>query len=212
MASRQKSQAVPVAVIGLIGAMLAACGGLGGAVLSAVVTVYQVERQVQRVEIAPPSGDQALTVDTQQIAISYEEAVGLDPGDYHAVPELGFVLAQPREGWTGVEEMTYRDLFVERGTYTGSGWDEQPVSRVRYGEPIQVQYREGTEVNELPVDPEMLRLAYGTDTFQFSNEISVVAVDKEVAGYTLVGVALEWGPYIVVVQTASLPTREAITF
>jgi len=193
MASKQKSQAMRAAVIGLIGTLLTACGGLGGAVFSAVVTVYQVERQVQQVEIAPPGSDQPLRVDTRRIAISYEEAVGLDPDDYHVIPEQGFVLAQPREGWTGVEEMTYRDLFVERGSYTGSTWDEQLVCRIRYGELVQVQYRDGSQVNGVPVDVEAMRLLYGTDTFQFSNEISVVAVDKEVAGYTLAGVALDWG-------------------
>ncbi len=194
MASKQKSQAMRAAVIGLIGTLLAACGGLGGAVISAVVTVYQVERQVQQVEIAPPGSDQPLRVDTRRIAISYEEAMGLDPDDYYVVPEHGFVLAQPREEWTGVEEMTYRDLFVERGSYmTGSTWDEQPVCRIRYGELVQVQYRDGSQVNGVPVDVEAMRLLCGTDTFQFSNEISVVAVDKEVAGYTLAEVALEWG-------------------
>lgn len=108
----------------------------------------------------------------------YEEAMSLDSDDYHVVPELGFVLARPREGWSGVEEMTYRDLFVERGSWTGSTWDEQPLRRIRYGEPAQVRYCEGSQVNGVPVDVETMRLSYGTDAFQFSNEITVLALDK----------------------------------
>jgi len=194
MTQRQKSSSVRAAVIGLIGTLLTMCGGLTGAAVSAAVTVYRVEREVQQVALAPPGSGQTLTVDTQQIAKRYEEAMGLDPDDYYVVPELGFVLAQPCEGWSGVEEMTYRDLFVERGSYTGSTWGEQPLRRIRYGEPVQVQYREGSEVNGVPVDVETMRLMYGTDAFQFSNEITVLALDKEVvAGYTLAGVALDWG-------------------
>ncbi len=194
MMQKQKSSSVRAAVIGLIGTLLTVCGGLTGAGVSAAVTVYRVEREVQQVALAPPGSDQALTVDTQQIAVRYEEAMGLDPDGYHVVPELGFVLARPREGWSGVEEMTYRDLFVERGSWTGSTWDEQPLRRIRYGEPAQVRYCEGSQVNGVPVDVETMRLSYGTDAFQFSNEITVLALDKEVAaGYTLAGVALDWG-------------------
>lgn len=194
MVQKQKSSSVRAAVIGLIGTLLTVCGGLTGAGVSAAVTVYRVEREAQQVALSSPGSDQALMVDTQQIAVRYEEAMGLDPDGYHVVPELGFVLARPREGWSGVEEMTYRDLFVERGSWTGSTWDEQPLRRIRYGEPAQVRYREGSQVNGVPVDVETMRLAYGTDAFQFSNEIAVLALDKEVAaGYTLAGVALDWG-------------------
>lgn len=192
--TQQKIQAVPVALIGLLGTILTVCSGLTGAGVSACVAIRQVKAGMQQVELTAPNSDQALTVDTRQIVVSYEEATGLDPSAHYVAPELGFVLAQPREGWSGVEEMTYRDLFVERGSHTGSMWDEQPVRRIRYREPVQVQYREGSGVNGFPVDAEMLRLTYGTDAFQFSNEITVLALDKEVtAGYTLAGVALDWG-------------------
>lgn len=104
MTQRQKSSSVRAAVIGLIGTLLTMCGGLTGAAVSAAVTVYRVEREAKQVALAPPGSGQALTVDTQQIAKRYEEAMGLDTDDYYVVPELGFVLAQPREGWSGVEE------------------------------------------------------------------------------------------------------------
>lgn len=103
-----------------------------------------------------------------EIAIPYEEAMRLNPAQNYVAPELGFVLAQPRQGWNQVEEMTYRDLFVERGTWSGSAWDEQPVRRIRYQEPVQVQYLENSEVNGVMVDPEVVRQVYGTDTFRFS--------------------------------------------
>jgi len=193
MTQKQKSQAVRAAVIGLIGTVLTACGGLGGAAISAAVTVYRVEREMQRVDLPAPGSEKPLTVDTQQIGISYEEAMGLNQDEYYVVPQLGFVLAQPREGWSGVEELTYRDLHVERGTYTGSWWDEQPLRRIRYGEPVEVQYHDGSQVNGVAVDMEMMHLVYNTDTFHLSNEITILALDKEVTvGYTLAEVALEW--------------------
>jgi hypothetical protein len=190
----QKPQALQVAVIGLVGTVLTVCGGLTGAAVSGAATICEIERQVQQVALAPPGGAQTLTVDTRQIAISHEEAQGLDAGEYYVTPDPGFVLARPRTGWSQVEVMTYRDLFVERGAWTGSAWDEQPVHRIRYGEPVQVQYHEGTVENGVPVAVEALRSLLGSDTFQRSNEITVLSIDKRMAAhYTLASVALEWG-------------------
>jgi hypothetical protein len=190
---KKKDNALRAAIIGLVGTLLTVCGGVTGAVISGAVTVYRVERERQQVALAAPGAGQALTVDTEQISISYPDAQALDPDDFYVASDLGFVLAQPREGWTGVEETSYRDLFVDRGAWTGSTWDEQPVRRIHYGEPVAVQYLEETRVNSLPMDVGQLQELYGTDTFQFSNEITVVAVDKEVSSYSLAGVALDWG-------------------
>ncbi len=192
---KSSSSATRVALLGLIGTLLTVCGGLLGAALSAAMTIYQTERQAQQVALPAPGSEQTLRIDTQRIAISYEEAVNLNPGEHYIAPELGFVCAQPRAGWNALEEMTYRDLFVERGAWTGSTWDEQAVRRIRYGEPIKVQYLEGSEINGQEVDLELARLAYHTDTFHFSNEITILAADKAIAANyaSLAAVALEWG-------------------
>lgn len=195
MGGDRRPESMRPAILGLVGALLTACGGLAGAVVSAAVTVWQVERQAQQVAIAPPGGSRTLDFDMGEIAIPYEEAMRLNPAQNYVAPELGFVLAQPRQGWNQVEEMTYRDLFVERGTWSGSAWDEQPVRRIRYQEPVQVQYLENSEVNGVMVDPEVVRQVYGTDTFRFSTEIAIVAVNKQTAaGYrSLAAAAVEWG-------------------
>lgn len=57
MMQKQKSSSVRAAVIGLIGTLLTVCGGLTGAGVSAAVTVYRVEREVQQVALAPPGSD-----------------------------------------------------------------------------------------------------------------------------------------------------------
>lgn len=198
----KKSNAMRKAVIGLIGTMLTVCSGLTGAGISAAVTIYQIERGRQQVALAALSRDQTLTVDTRQIAISEEEATQLDPGNY-VVPDLGFALAQPRAGWSQMEEMTYHDLFLEEEalsplilfySWVGSAWDDQPVRRIRYGEPVQVQYQEKTTENGAVVDLEMLRSLTGSDTLPHYSQITILAVDKEVAAdYTLAGIALTWG-------------------
>jgi hypothetical protein len=58
---------------------------------------------------------------------------------------------------------------------------------------LAIQYQEGTHINGWPINMEQLQDLYDTDTFHFSNEITVVTVDKEIASDTLAGVALEWG-------------------
>lgn len=192
---KEKPGALRVALIGLIGTLLTVCGGLMGALISASVTVWQVERQARQVALAPPGSTRALDFNMGETTIRYEDAMRLDPSQYYVAPELGFVLAQPREGWGPVEEMTYRDLFVERGAWTGSSWDDQPVHRIRYQEPVSVQYMAGSELNGIAVDPEALRKLYGTDTFRLSTEVTVLTVNKQAAaGYrSLAAVALDWG-------------------
>ncbi len=191
----QKPIALHAALLGLVGTLLTACSGLTGAIISAAVTVYRVEREMQQVKIAPPDSDQPLVVDTRQIAISYTDAMKLSPDTYYISPDLGFVLAQPGPGWNPVEETTYRELFQERGTWTGSAWDEQPVRRIHYREPVDVQFQQGAELNGIPVDVETFRRLYGTDTVRFSTEITVLTVPKEKAANlpSLAAIALHWG-------------------
>jgi hypothetical protein len=190
---KQRSSTVRAAIIGLIGSALTVCGGLAGASISGAVTVYQVEREARQVALAASAGEQALTIDTQQVAISYEEAMRLDADDHYVAPGHGFVLAQPRDGWQEMEEVTYRDLFVERGTWGGSAWDDLPVFRIRHGEPATARFHEGSRVNGAEIDVEALRAAY-TDTLRYSNEVTVLVVSKDVAPrFTLAEVALEWG-------------------
>ena len=203
MEDKKKSQATRVAVIGMIGTILTVCSGLTGAAVSAGVTVYQVERERQQVALAAPGDERALTIDTQQIAINQKEAQQLDPNDYAVAQASGFVLAQPRAGWSQVEEMTYADLFMDEGalsplilfsSWVGSDWDEQPVHRTRHEESVPVQYQEGSEENGVPVDVEVLQNLAGTDTLAHYSQIIVLAIDQEVAAdYTLAEIALAWG-------------------
>ena len=80
MEDKKKPQATRAAVIGLIGTILTVCGGLTGAIVSASMTVYQVERERQQVALAAPGDERALTIDTRQIAINQKEAQQLDHG------------------------------------------------------------------------------------------------------------------------------------
>lgn len=45
MGGDRRPESMRPAILGLVGALLTACGGLAGAVVSAAVTVWQVERQ-----------------------------------------------------------------------------------------------------------------------------------------------------------------------
>jgi hypothetical protein len=207
MATEKKDSGVMLkAMIGLTGALLTVCGGLTSATISAAVTIYQVERGRDQVDLAPPESDLPLIVDTRRSAIDQQEAMQLDPNEYNVTSDLDFALAQPRAGWGQLEEMTYYDLFLgEReeavsplvlfSMRVGSTWDEQPVRRMRYAEPIPVQFQEETRENGVPVDLDLLRDLKGTDTLSYYSQIIILAIDKEVAAdYTLAGIALAWGP------------------
>ena len=200
---KKRTHAVRAAVIGLIGTILTVCGGLTGAVITAGVTVYQVERQRKHLALAAPSVDQALTVDLGQIAIEPYETAQLDPGEYDVDSDRGFVLAQPDAGWSQTE-MTYLDLFLVEGEAlsplillsagVGSAWDEQCVHRIRHDEPAQVQYTEQSTENGVPMDVDTLRDLTGTDMFSHYSQIIVLAVEKQVAAdLTLAEIALAWG-------------------
>jgi len=112
------------------------------------------------------------------------------------------VLAQPRAGWGPIEEMTYADLFSEEGSAlsplilfyskVGLSWDKQPVYRLRYQQPIQVQYVEGSRENGIAIDVAQLH----SDKAAYYSQITILAIEKDVAqGYTLADIALTWGTF-----------------
>jgi hypothetical protein len=114
---------------------------------------------------------------------------------------LGFVMAQPLAGWNQGGQMTYSDLFLEEGTdlsplilfskWIKYAWDEQPVSQIRYMEPVTVQFVEGSTENGVIVDPTQLV----NDTVNFYSRFIVLALDKAVAqkDFTLYELAFAWG-------------------
>ncbi|MCX6035709.1 MAG: hypothetical protein NTV38_12150 [Chloroflexi bacterium] len=189
------------AIIGLVGTILTVCGGLSGALIGGIATLYKVEREAQQIAIAAPQSDRPLSVDTYQITISSSEAAKLDPSKYLLLQDLGFVMSQPNMGWSDGGQMKYLDLFLEEGTnlsplilfstWIKDAWNDQPVRRIRYTEPVTVQFIEGSTENGVPVDP--TRLIY--DTIAFYSQITTLALSKAVAGpdFTLYGLALAWG-------------------
>jgi hypothetical protein len=201
-AREKPRQPIRKAVIALAGTLVTICGGLGGAAFSAGVTIYKTERAVQQVALPAPDSEQTLNIDTRQIALSAGEARQLDPDTTYAATDAGFVLAQPRAGWEPIAEMTYADLFAEEQvalspfvlfySKVGLAWDEQPVYRIRYREPLQIQYIQGSLENGVAIDVEQLH----SDTAAYYSQITVLVVDKAVAqNYTLADIALTWGTF-----------------
>jgi hypothetical protein len=198
---KQQKSSRQAAIIGLVGTILTVCGGLSGALIGSIVTIYKIDREAQQMAIAAPQSDQPLTVDTHQITISSSEAAKLDPSKYLLLQDLGFVMAQPNTGWSDGGQMKYLDLFLEEGTnlsplilfstWIKDAWNDQPVRRIRYTETVTVQFIEGSTENGVPVDP--TKLIY--DTISFYSQITTLALSKAVAGpdFTLYGLALAWG-------------------
>ncbi len=98
--------------------------------------------------------------------------------------------------------MTYADLFTEEGnalsplilffTKVGLAWNEQPLYRLRYQQPIQVRYVEGSRENGIAIDVGQL----ASDTAAYYSQITILAIDKSVAqDYTLPDIALTWGTF-----------------
>jgi hypothetical protein len=197
---RQKSSR-RTAIIGLIGTLLTVCGGLAGALIGGVTTIYRIQREAQKIAIAAPKSDTPLMVDTHQINITSSQADALNPSAWMVFPGEGFVLAQPSAGWKNKGQMTYLDLFLEEGTnlspmilfstWIDEAWDDQPVRRIRYLEPVIVQFLEGSSENGLSVDPTQLI----SDTIAFYSQITVLALSREVAGeeFNPYKLALTWG-------------------
>jgi hypothetical protein len=153
MAEEHKSTGIRTALIGLIGTILTACGGIGGALLTSAVTVYQVQRQNQQVSLAASEGGETLNVDTGSIFITRQKAAALDPTIYYVNLEQGFILHRPLPGWGDMEEMTVKEQLAEDNV-TCLVVCDQPVFRIRFGEPIMIESDRNTTVNShlLPED------------------------------------------------------------
>jgi hypothetical protein len=201
---KKSSDALKKALLGLIGTLLTVCGGLTGALISAGITVYQVERGAQQVALAAPGGDQALTVDMRQIAIDRDDASRLASDEYLVNTDLGLVIPQPRAGWNEIEETTFHDLIFDKAAATplvyffglaDTAWNGQPVYRIRYSQPVEIQYQEGSTENDVPVDVKTLRNLIGSDILAHYSQVTILTLDKQVTtDIPLASIALAWGP------------------
>jgi len=158
MAKQKGSPAIQTALIGLIGSVLTVVGGLCGATVTSLATIYELERQNQHIAVAAPSGGQSLSIDTGSIFISRQDAAALDPTTYYADFEHGFVLHRPLSGWDALEEMTVEAQLAEENATCGAVCD-QPVFRIRYGEPIEIESDRQTMVNGQPIPSNLLDLS-----------------------------------------------------
>jgi hypothetical protein len=198
---KQNSSSKRVAIIGLIGTIMTVCGGISGALIGGITTIYKIEREAQQIAIVAPSSNQSLAVDTKNIAIASSEAKNLNPAKFSIFQEDGFVMAQPGTGWKDEGQMMYQDLFLEQATnlsplilfstWVNNAWDDQPVRQIRYTQPVMVQFITGSTENGITVDPTQLH----NDTIAFYSQITTLAISKTVAGkdFSLYGLALAWG-------------------
>lgn len=157
MAEEHKSIGLTTALIGLVGTILAACGGISGALVTSAVTVFQVQRQNQQVALPASGGGETLNVDTGSIFITRQEAAALDPATYYVNLDQAFVLHRPLPGWDDMEEMTVQDQLAEDNV-TCLVVCDQPVFRIRYGEPIEIESDRQTTVNGHLIPEELLKL------------------------------------------------------
>ncbi|HEY5270296.1 MAG TPA: hypothetical protein VII97_08160 [Anaerolineales bacterium] len=146
MAEEHKSPVFQTALIGLIGTILTTCGGISGALVTSAVTVYQVQRQNQQVALPASGGGETLSVDTGTIFITRQEAAALDPATYYVNLDQAFVLHRPLPGWDDLEEMTVQEQLAEQNV-TCLVVCDQPVFRIRYGDPIEIESDRATTVN-----------------------------------------------------------------
>jgi hypothetical protein len=146
MAQDHKSSGMRTALIGLIGTFLTACGGISGALLTSAVTIYQVQRQNQHVSLPASTGGESLSVDTGTIIITRQKAAALDPATYYVNLEQGFVLHRPLSDWGDMEEMTVKEQLAEENV-TCLVVCDQPVFRIRYGKPIEIESDQNTTIN-----------------------------------------------------------------
>jgi len=153
--AKKSSAAAQAALLGLIGTMITVCGGLGGALLSGVVTIYEVERNREKVALAAPEGDQALTVDAGSIFISRQQAAALDADRYFVDLDHGIAIRRPLPDWGELEELTVEEQLAESGAQC-FGLCDQPVYRIRYGTPLEIQSDPQTLVNGKPIPDKWL--------------------------------------------------------
>jgi hypothetical protein len=199
--NKQQKPSNRVAIIGLVVTILTVCGGISGALIGGVTTIYKIQREAQQIAIAAPASEQPLKIDTKKITVTSAEASSLDSLKYIVSEDLGFVMAQPETSWKDRGQMTYLDLFLEDATnlsplilfsaWVKDAWDDQPVRQIRYADPVMVQFIPGSTENGIQVDPTKLN----SDTIAFYSQFTVLALSKGVAepDFTLYGLALAWG-------------------
>lgn len=199
--NKQQKSSNRMAIIGLVGTILTVCGGISGALIGGVTTIYKIQREAQQIAIAAPASEQPLTIDTKKITVTSAEASSLDNLKYIVSQDLGFVMAQPGTSWKERGQITYLDLFLEDATnlsplilfstWVKDAWNDQPVRQIRYADPVMVQFIPGSTENGIQVDPTKLH----NDTIAFYSQFTVLALSKGVAepDFTLYGLALAWG-------------------
>jgi hypothetical protein len=204
--AKKSSAAMRAALIGLVGTVVTVCGGLGGALMSGVVTIYQVERSKQKVALAAPEGDQALTVDAGSIFISRQQAAALDADQYFVDLDHGIAIRRPLPNWGKLEELTVEEQLAESNAQCLTLCD-QPVYRIRYGTPIEIQSDPQTLVNGKPIPDEWLAALeklYGPPpwTASYYSQVLVNVYDKSAEEVHLKGL-----PDLVLLTTHFSATR-----
>lgn len=186
MAEEQKT--VSIALIGLIGTALTVCSGFGSAAIGAAATIYEVNRSRQQVELAAPESGQRLNVNLEDIFTSEREARRLDRDVYLVDLEHGFALLKPLTGWSALEERTLGEVAAEAGARVlpTPPWSQQPVFRIRYGEPIEIEWDRTLHVNGQPA-PEAVfasqEALYGPPpwTTNYYSQVTIYVFDKQAA-------------------------------
>jgi hypothetical protein len=198
---KDEKHARRAALIGLVGTLLTVCGGLSGALIGGATTLYKMQADAKKLAIQAPQEQDSLAVDTRQVGINGSEAQELDAKAYLVLPELGFIMAQPLDGWQ-LEELIYADLFFEEATNlsplilfsssAGDAWGGQVIRRLRYSQPLMVEFLEGSTENSLAVDPTILE----SDNYAFYSQVTILRLEKAIATqYTLYNLALLWGTF-----------------
>lgn len=179
MSKEEKSDnSIRVAMIGLIGTLLTVCGGLGGAAISAGVTIWSTDRQARLITLPDQRNDLSIELDTGRIFISPNEMVSLDPAEYYVNLDDGFALRRPLNGWNELEVMTLADLMAENGAAPLSDpLASQPIYRIRYGEPVEVLLDRQAIVDGQPLPGyyiEVLETLYGDEPWHVPYYSAVV--------------------------------------
>ncbi len=174
----KSDNSIRVAMIGLIGTLLTVCGGLGGAAISAGVTIWSTDRQARLITLPDQRNDLSIELDTGRIFISPNEMVSLDPAEYYVNLDDGFALRRPLNGWNELEVMTLADLMAENGAAPLSDpLASQPIYRIRYGEPVEVLLDRQAIVDGQPLPGyyiEVLETLYGDEPWHVPYYSAVV--------------------------------------
>ncbi len=183
--AKQRPVVIQTALIGLAGSILTVCGGLCGALVTSMVTIYQLERENEQVAVSSSGGGQTLSINTGTIILSRQEAAALDPEIYYIDLEQAFVLHRPLPGWNPLEELTLAEQLAETNIACVVVCD-QPVYRIRYGEPIEIESDRATTVNGQPISAEILDLSeqlYGPPPWKvpYYSQMILNIYDKDAA-------------------------------